>query len=260
MRPQNPLHIAVLLHPPIQLLDLSPIDLFAMLSVSYLTACSLPPSLIALGIPDSSLRITYVAPEGAGSLADTTAMLNLQATAGLTDSVVQPGNVDILLLPGPDPSAEIREDVRKFVKSHFDTGNTDILTVCTGVIIAAASGILENRTATGSRGIVDPILRKQYPGTKWRDDVRWWIEGRIWTSGGITNGQDMVAAYIRQRWPGSLSETVCAMADVGERGQYYTVGKTRDTAWWVWNIFRAWSVGLVGGGGKEKGKGRGKSV
>jgi len=35
----------------------------------------------------------------------------------------------------------------------------------------------------------------------------------------------MVAAYIRQRWPGPVANSVCAMADVGNRSAEYDNGK-----------------------------------
>ena len=57
---------------------------------------------------------------------------------------------------------------------------------------------------------------------------------------GVTNGNDMVAAYIRETWPGPTAEAALAMADVGDRGQGYRIGQARDNAWWVWQIFRAW--------------------
>jgi hypothetical protein len=37
--------------------------------------------------------------------------------------------------------------------------------------------------------------------------------------GTITNGNDMIAAFLKQLYPGPLSTTVCAIADVGDRGQ-----------------------------------------
>ncbi len=63
-------------------------------------------------------------------------------------------------------------------------------------------------------------------------------------SAGITNGQDMVAAYIHEKWPGALSDTVCAMADVGDRGAEYKTGTIKENSWWLWLILRAWGRGL----------------
>ena len=54
----------------------------------------------------------------------------------------------------------------------------------------------------------------------------------------------MVAAYIRQRWPGPVANAVCAMADVGNRSAEYDNGSVKENAWWVWQIFRAWTMGF----------------
>lgn len=56
---------------------------------------------------------------------------------------------------------------------------------------------------------------------------------------GITNGHDLVAAYIRERCSKELSDLVCAMADIGDRGQEYGTGNMADKAWWVGLIFRS---------------------
>jgi hypothetical protein len=54
MATPKPLRIGVFIPHNVQLLDLSPIDLFYMQSPEYLTACSLPPSIISLGTPCES--------------------------------------------------------------------------------------------------------------------------------------------------------------------------------------------------------------
>lgn len=41
---------------------------------------------------------------------------------------------------------------------------------------------------------------------------------------GFTNGQEMAAAYIREKWPGPTAEALLAMADVGERSQEHGSG------------------------------------
>ena len=49
----------------------------------------------------------------------------------------------------------------------------------------------------------------------------------------------MVAAYLKEKYPGPLSEAVCAMADVGEKGEFYDTKISVDTAWWLGQILRA---------------------
>jgi len=231
-----PLHIGVLIVPPIQLLDIAPIDLFAMLSQPYFEACNLPPSLVALAIPASDLKITYISASGPTSTAETTASLGLAINAGLDDPAVAPGKLDILLIPGPPPDLQVDELVLEFVRQHVKSG-VDLLTVCTGFNVAAQAGVLDGKHATGTRGVTD-LLAKKFPAVKW-EVKRWVVDGRTWTSGkshvfffclslmllwagGITNGMDMVATYMRHRFPGAATETVIQMADVQVRAPDYS--------------------------------------
>lgn len=64
------------------------------------------------------------------------------------------------------------------------------------------------------------------------------------TVGGITNGMDMVAVYIRKRWPGVLSETVLAMAEVEVREQVYGQSRVGMMAYFGWLTVQAWVKGL----------------
>jgi transcriptional regulator GlxA family with amidase domain len=174
-----PVHIGVLIVPPIQLLDVAPVDLFAMLTTEYFEACHLPQSLLDVSIPTSDLTITYISVDAA-TLASTTASLGLGINAGLDDLAVAPGKLDILLIPGPPPGMHIEEPVLEFVRAHVAKG-VDLLTICTGIFVAAAAGVLDGKHATGSRGVIE-MLVKSYPKVKW-EDKRWWNDGRVWTSG-----------------------------------------------------------------------------
>ena len=95
--------------------------------------------------------------------------------------------LDILLIPGPDPSAVFGEEVQSFIRGHAGWKGkkgeaTDVLSVCTGCIMLAQSGVLKGRKASGPRGIV-PKLRKEYPDVEWVEDKRWTNDGNIWSSG-----------------------------------------------------------------------------
>ncbi|KAF2871398.1 ThiJ/PfpI family protein [Massariosphaeria phaeospora] len=235
-------HIGVLIVSPIQLLDIAPVDLFAMLTKEYFNDCKLPQPLVDVALSDSDFTISYIGHSGAGTVANTTARLGLSINTSLDDPAVAPGKLDILVIPGPPPGMKPEEEVLDFVRKHVDSGG-DLLTICTGIFVAAYASVLDGRNATGSRGIED-WLERDFPKVKWQDK-RYVNDGKIWTSGGITNGMDMVAVYMRQRWPGALSDTVLTMADVVIRPQEYDTGKLGTNAWWVLHIFKAWLRGLT---------------
>lgn len=182
------LRIGVFIPAGAQLLDLSPIDLFGMLSPEYLRACTLPAPLVNLGTPST---IHYISVPENGTYVEMTASAILKISKTIDDKEVQPGMLDILLIPGPDPSAIFDSKVLDFVRGHVgwrgsNGGTTDVLSVCTGCIILGQSGVLQGKKASGPRGVM-PKLRKDFPDTKWIDDKRWVKDGNIWTSGKQTS-------------------------------------------------------------------------
>ncbi|RWA13794.1 hypothetical protein EKO27_g1291 [Xylaria grammica] len=137
---------------------------------------------------------------------------------------------------------------------------TDVLSVCTGIFLCGAAGLLEDRTACGPRGLQGQI-RKQHPTAKLvGEKYRWIQDGNFWSSGehflpsspvetrymetkatdgvlgGITNGNDLVAAYARagKHFPSAIVELACKMADVGDRSQVYSESPAVFTLGVVW--------------------------
>ena len=184
MADQKKLRIGVFIPSTAQLLDMSPIDIFGMLDPAYLTACQLPPSLISLGTPST---IEYISTPESGGHVTLTANAVLRTSKTIDDPDVQPGSLHIILVPGPDPAEVFGEKVLAFLKGHAnwkgeDGKTTDILSVCTGCFILGQAGVLKGKKASGPRGVL-PILKKNFPDTKWVDDKRWVKDGNIWTSG-----------------------------------------------------------------------------
>lgn len=298
------IRIGVLLAPPpVQLLDLAPTDVFHMLSKEYLGVIEfLPKPIKDLAI--NQLEIMYIADQkdphvktinatlvanatdaaksaqtsnptspyrdNTVSLASLTADLSIQLTTGLDDSLVQPGNLTVLLIPGPDPSATPSESAKRFISSHAICGTTDVITVCTGIFPACYSGICDGKTVTAPRGF-GSLLTKKFPKVKKFEDLRWTKDvltpsnsstttsvskqsviennkgmrpAELWTSAGITNGHDCIAAYVRAHFDRELGDVVLRMVDIGERSQKYDVGPTADGVWWITTILRALFKGL----------------
>lgn len=66
--------------------------------------------------------------------------------------------------------------------------------------------------------------------------------------GGVTNGNDLVAAYCRgspHHFPGPLVDIVCELTDVGDRPREYVKGQSAFILTMVYNASRAWLTGLM---------------
>jgi len=69
------------------------------------------------------------------------------------------------------------------------------------MITSASAGVLDGKTCTGPRPFL-PMFRNQFPKTTWIEK-RYVNDGKVWTSGALLNGLDMMRAFIAETWGGS---------------------------------------------------------
>lgn len=91
---------------------------------------------------------------------------------------------------------------------------------------ALAAGLLEGKTATAPRALLG-MLRAQSPGVNWVEK-RWANDGKLWTSGALNNGLDMMAAFESEVWggEGTLAEHMLRWGSVPRRDVDY-----KDVSW-----------------------------
>ncbi|KAF3491305.1 ThiJ/PfpI family protein [Arthroderma uncinatum] len=214
------LRVGVLLTQSVQLLDLATVDLLGMMSKEYIESLGLLPKAISdLGLP-VSIHYIGLKPDCAGTYAECTANIGIRLTASIHDASVSADNLDILMIPGPDPKYLPDDSVSAYIRTQNDAGNV-ILAICTGSYVAGHAGILDGRHVTGPKGLISDLETKFPKVKQWDNSVRVVKDGNIWTSGGVTNGNDLVAAYLRENFPLPLVNTILAMADVGDRKLEY---------------------------------------
>ncbi|KAF9067330.1 ThiJ/PfpI family protein [Rhodocollybia butyracea] len=246
-------HIGVFIPTECQLLDQACIDIFGSMSYQYM---SLVKDLVPQAVIDlaPTVNIHYIGSVKAGELIPLTSNQKILATNHFSDPDVAPGKLDIVLVPGPDPSGTFEKEPLDWLKKQSEAEGTDILSVCTGIFICGDAGLLKGRTICGPRGLQD-IISKKYgkdivqKGT----ELRWVQDGNFWSSGGVTNGNDLVAAYARQskHFPKPLVEIALDLVDVGDRSQQYSRGQSAFMFGMAFNMLRAWMSSLWG---KEKSK------
>lgn len=116
---------------------------------------------------------------------DLTSNMKILCTHNLSSPEVQPGKLDIVLVPGPDPAVVVDDESKQWLVGHAAVQSTDILSVCTGAYICGAAGILKGRRFCGPRALQDD-LRSRF-GSQAVDwvggEVRWVRDGNIWSSG-----------------------------------------------------------------------------
>lgn len=120
--------------------------------------------------------------------------------------------------------------MKTFIREKFAEAQV-VLSICTGIFPLARSGVLTGRHVTATRMFL-PALRAEFPDVtfvkrRWEHDIGNGGDGgkakktELWSSGGIVNGNDMVNAYLKAKFPPEVSKVVVEVAEVAERPQDY---------------------------------------
>ena len=110
------------------------------------------------------------------------------AMLGLADTIIIPGwrGVDV----APSPSL-----VRRLVAAH--RRGARILTICSGVFVLAAAGLLDGKAATTHWRYAD-LLQARYPEIEVRANSLYVDEGQLLSSAGSAAGLDMMLHVVRR--------------------------------------------------------------
>ncbi|KAI3329447.1 class I glutamine amidotransferase-like protein [Xylariaceae sp. AK1471] len=225
------IRIGVFIPTECQLLDAAGIDIFGSMSYEYLSVLD---KLVPKAVTDSapSVQIHYIGSVQAGDKIPMTSNQSVVATNHYSDPEVAPGKLDIVYVPGPDPFAEFPQGALEWLRKQAATEGVDILSVCSGIFLCGAAGLLKGKDICGPRGMQEAIVQRGYEPKSMRGhELRWIQDGHFWSSGGVTNGNDLVAAYCRatpKYFPRSLVELVCEQLDVGDRPQEYLKEMTME--------------------------------
>ncbi|KAG9399875.1 hypothetical protein AC1031_011296 [Aphanomyces cochlioides] len=98
---------------------------------------------------------------------------------------------DVFLIPGGPGTDDVIADpsfmkyINKAVKE-----STYVLSVCNGADILAATGVLNGRNATTNKVLFKGIAAR-HPAVHWAHHARWVVDGKYWTSSGVSAGQDL---------------------------------------------------------------------
>ncbi|VDC00931.1 unnamed protein product [Peniophora sp. CBMAI 1063] len=212
----TPITIGVLLVTSgVQMADIAPVDILCTVSTKYM---AIPAALKAFATP---MSVVYISENGASPL-------SISGDAGIvvTHSIQNAPKLDILVVPGPPPHYRATEAVKSFVKSTNDAGG-HILSVCTGILAVAPSGVLDGKAGMGPVGLL-PLMRELCPKVRWGGARRWErnaaydTKGQVWSCGSIIDGIDEIGAFVRDHWPAEIAEPMMYLSSVPERPAEYS--------------------------------------
>ncbi|MEM7120154.1 MAG: DJ-1/PfpI family protein [Pseudomonadota bacterium] len=127
----------------------------------------------------------------------------------LVDKTVSDGSdYDLLLIPGGDTALEAakRPAVTDWIVETSNKAEL-VMTVCTGSILLATTGLLDGRRATTNKLDFTKTVPLG-PEVDWVRQARWVEDGKYFTSSGVSAGMDMTLAAIAHLFGKATAEEV----------------------------------------------------
>lgn len=115
----------------------------------------------------------------------------------VTEKFREKDTLDIFLIPGGMGTRKEVDHKALISKiKELSSSATYTLTVCTGSALLAKTGQLNGKTATSNKRAYD-WATSQGDKVKWVKKARWTVDGKFYTSAGISAGMDMTLGFIR---------------------------------------------------------------
>lgn len=109
------------------------------------------------------------------------------------------GSIDIFLIPGGYGTRKEVHNARLIGSIEAIATSCDfVLTVCTGTSLLALTGLLDGRKATSNK-IAFEWVKSNGPNVMWNERARWVVDGKFYTSSGVTAGMDMTLGFLEHR-------------------------------------------------------------
>ena len=118
--------------------------------------------------------------------------------------------IDVLMVPGGiGTRREITNHAAlEWLIAHAQKAEI-VASVCTGSAILAQAGLLDGRRATSNK-LSFKWVAERGPKVDWVHEARWVVDGKFWTSSGVSAGIDMALALIAHLTDQRTAENIAA--------------------------------------------------
>src|ERR1019366_3452438 len=104
--------------------------------------------------------------------------------------------IDIFLIPGGFGTRKEVDNVLLIDKiKQISMLSNYILTVCTGSALLAKTGLLDGKKATSNKRAFNWVIT-QGKKVNWIKKARWTVDGKYYTSSGVSAGMDMTLGFL----------------------------------------------------------------
>jgi len=117
---------------------------------------------------------------------------------------------EILLIPGGKGTRkEIDNNELIAIIKNLSIHSKYTLTVCTGSALLAQTGLLDGKVATSNKRAFDWVKSTRQQ-VEWKSKARWTVDGKFYTSSGISAGMDMALGFVNDILGREYAEKIAA--------------------------------------------------
>lgn len=122
---------------------------------------------------------------------------NQHGVKAVTQSIQEIENeIEIFLIPGGLGTRKEVDNLLLIDKIREISNNSKyVFTVCTGSALLARTGLLDHKKATTNKGAFSWVAGNG-PQVNWDKQARWVVDGKYYTSSGVSAGMDMSFGFL----------------------------------------------------------------
>jgi transcriptional regulator GlxA family with amidase domain len=126
-------------------------------------------------------------------------IVNRHGVTIMTEKLENVNTPYMILIPGGMGTRK-EVDNKLFIEQIKEIANSSsyVLTVCTGSALLARSGLLDGKQATSNKRAFSWVVSNG-PKVDWDKKARWKVDGKYYTSSGVSAGMDMALGFLADR-------------------------------------------------------------
>ncbi|MDR1628988.1 MAG: DJ-1/PfpI family protein [Oscillospiraceae bacterium] len=129
-----------------------------------------------------------------------------QGVRVVTTPACEAGAGGVLLVPGGlGARALVHDEAFLCILREFALASSYCLAVCTGSALLAKTGLLDGRRATSNKKAFSWV-RSVNEKVLWAACARWVVDGKFYTSSGVSAGMDMALGFVCDRFGRQAAE------------------------------------------------------